>query len=311
MIWNRLLYGIALLGSVLFFAFYDGWFSTFFLVFLLIMPIFSLLVSLPAVHGFRLSLNVPAVVEVDDPARLIVRAAAPMPIPRFRLRLRLIHSISGESMVLSRKKTTKLPTNHCGQLEIITSKIGRYDYLGLFRFPVRDVPTARILVRPKPEVPGTVPNLQTLPAPRLIPKPSGSYSEIHELREYRPGDSLRTIHWKASAKTDKLIVREPMEPAEAPAVLTADLQGAPWEIDSILGQLLWLSDFLLEHDMVHEIRVRTGSGIICRKITCQEDTRQAVDALLGCPATDDAGSLKNAHFPARWRYHVFPAAQKS
>lgn len=32
--------------------------------------------------------------------------------------------------------------------------------------------------------------------------------EVFDLRQYRPGDDIRTIHWKLSSKSDELIVRE-------------------------------------------------------------------------------------------------------
>lgn len=37
---------------------------------------------------------------------------------------------------------------------------------------------------------------------------AGSGSELHELRDYRPGDPLRTIDWKASARLGRWIARE-------------------------------------------------------------------------------------------------------
>ena len=45
---NRILYGLFLLAAVIFHSFYTGWFSFFLLVFAVLLPVFSLLVSLPA-----------------------------------------------------------------------------------------------------------------------------------------------------------------------------------------------------------------------------------------------------------------------
>ena len=71
-------------------------------------------------------------------------------------------------------------------------------------------------------------------------QPGGGFSEIHDLREYRPGDSLHEIHWKLSAKTDKLIVREAEEPDLGLVVLSFDFSGTRTQLDSTLRQLLWL-----------------------------------------------------------------------
>lgn len=43
----------------------------------------------------------------------------------------------------------------------------------------------------------------------------GSGAELIGLREYLPGDAMRLIHWKASAKRGRLLIRETAEPGEA------------------------------------------------------------------------------------------------
>lgn len=41
------------------------------------------------------------------------------------------------------------------------------------------------------------------------------------VREYRPGDQRRWIHWRSTARTGRLVVREHEEPARSPVVLVA------------------------------------------------------------------------------------------
>ena len=48
--------------------------------------------------------------------------------------------------------------------------------------------------------------------------PAGSGTELRELRELRPGDPFKSIAWKASARSGKLLVRE-VESVLADAVL--------------------------------------------------------------------------------------------
>ncbi len=50
----------------------------------------------------------------------------------------------------------------------------------------------------------------------------GSGADLIGLREYRPGDAMRLIHWKASAKRGRLLVRETAEPGEAGFSLRLD-----------------------------------------------------------------------------------------
>lgn len=50
-------------------------------------------------------------------------------------------------------------------------------------------------------------------------RPGGDRSEIFDVREFRPGDRIQSIHWKLSAKTDEWIVREDSSPLACPVVL--------------------------------------------------------------------------------------------
>ena len=50
----------------------------------------------------------------------------------------------------------------------------------------------------------------------------GSY----ELREYRDGDTIKQVHWKLSAKLDRLMVREPLTALRAALTPGGDLDGA-------------------------------------------------------------------------------------
>ncbi|MCC6581295.1 MAG: DUF58 domain-containing protein [Phycisphaeraceae bacterium] len=52
---------------------------------------------------------------------------------------------------------------------------------------------------------------------------AGGHEEFFGLREYRPGDSLKTIDWKRSAKTSKLISREMTQPSPPKIMLALDL----------------------------------------------------------------------------------------
>jgi len=51
----------------------------------------------------------------------------------------------------------------------------------------------------------------------------GSGLELHHLREYRPGDSLHVIHWKASARAQKLISRVMTDEQQLEIMLVIDI----------------------------------------------------------------------------------------
>lgn len=50
-------------------------------------------------------------------------------------------------------------------------------------------------------------------------------SETFQIREYVPGDRLQNIHWKLSAKTDELMVREHSQPKGCPVALLLGAKG--------------------------------------------------------------------------------------
>lgn len=47
-------------------------------------------------------------------------------------------------------------------------------------------------------------------------------SEIFDIREYVPGDDIRSIHWKLSSKTDTLILKEASDPSHYNVVILPD-----------------------------------------------------------------------------------------
>lgn len=49
--------------------------------------------------------------------------------------------------------------------------------------------------------------------------------EFRQIREYRPGDAIRRIHWRTSARADELMVREFEENRDEDAALLVDLCG--------------------------------------------------------------------------------------
>lgn len=54
------------------------------------------------------------------------------------------------------------------------------------------------------------------------------HDEFHRIREYRPGDELRSIHWKTSARRNELMVREYQQLRDQRLLLILDLwQQAP------------------------------------------------------------------------------------
>jgi uncharacterized protein (DUF58 family) len=298
---RRLLYITALGIGLVFFTAYQEWLSWLLLLVILGLPVLSLVVSLPAMLGFRAEPVVPAAARMGIRVDTRLTGWCRLPVPPFQGRLRICRSITGQQWQI--KSGGALPTDHCGGLTAAPEKVWVYDYLGLIGIPVRNKETKTVVVRPVPvEIP-QLPDLDRFLARSWRPKFGGGYAENHELRLYRPGDSLNQVHWKLSAKTGKLILREPMQPERGLVLVTMNLRGTPEELDRKFGRLLWLGSHLLEKEVTFEIRTLTGQGVLCRSVESQQTLAKAMDELL-CAGPAIEGDLRERQFRASWQYHI-------
>lgn len=297
---RRLIYTMTLLASLVFFWAYRKWLSGLLLTAVMLTPVFSFLVSLPAILSCKVRLQYPNRLQIGSEASVSVDTRCRFPIPMYRVKLRFSHSYSRKSWKSAPGQV--IPTDHCGALAIRATRTWMYDYLGLIRLPVVSRQKQTIVIRPVPVKPEKVPDVERFWCSATRPKPGGGYAENHELRLYRPGDNLRQIHWKLSAKTGTLIIREPMEAIKGAAILTLELRGSLLQLNSKLGRLLWMSNHLLEKEIPHRICCLTGSGMSVQEVTDEQQLEQAIDNLLLSPlAAPDAPAV----YPkSLWRFHI-------
>ena len=90
-----------------------------------------------------------------------------------------------------------------------------------------------------------------------------------------PGDTLSSIHWKLSSKTDKLIVREALIPENSDIFLVLQNDA---EVEAGLGILRWLSDELCRRELPHFI----VSGSLS-PVSNEQDCLQVLYDILSSP----------------------------
>lgn len=262
---RRILYAVLVGMAVLFQIFFRFYLSTFVLVLILVLPILSLLLALPGWMGSMAS-AVPdaSLVTVGGSARfrIILYHSSFLPLIRPRVRLGWTNQLTGESgeskLTLTARKPAELtvPAAHCGRLVCRVEGAVCCDLLGLFPLPVRKGPERAVLILPvhleleRKEELAAGENAGTV----LRPRPGGGPGEDYDLREYRVGDPLRSVHWKLSSKKDELVVRETLEPQQAAIVVTYDHFGPPEDLDRTFAQLWALSRWLLQQDRPHHIQ---------------------------------------------------------
>lgn len=297
---RRILYVTTLVGCLVFFWAYRQWLSGLLLTAVAFLPWLSLLLSLPAILSCKVQLQCPGAVTVGGRAIVSCEARCRLPLPEIRGSYQARWAFDGRKKRIRLGK--KLPAVHCGAVRLHNCRIRICDYLGLFSLPLGKSRQRLLLVRPVPLKPREVPDLSRFVASVTRPKAGGGYSENHDLRLYRPGDSLRQIHWKLSAKSGKLMVREPLEPVSNAALLTMTLRGSGSELDEKLGQLLWMSQYLAQQQIKHRIFCATGSGMKQLFVSNETEAQEAVDELLQCALLKEDAQI--VYPKAVWRYHI-------
>ena len=298
---RRLIWLTVLAACVGFYIAYQEWLSWFILVLVLALPWFCLLLSLPAMLSFQAEPMGPERVRLGTEAQVRLMGWSDLPVPPFRGRLRLERITTGETW--RQKTVSALPTEHCGGLLVTPEKVRVFDYLGLLGRRVRKTRQKVLIVRPEPVKIENLPDLQRYLARAWRPKPGGGFAENHELRLYRPGDSLNQVHWKLTAKTGKLTIREPMEPDRGLVLVTMNLRGTARELDRKFGQLLWLGSHLLERGLHFEARVLTADGVRAFPVTGEDGLTEMLDGLL-CSAPASQGDMRLMESRASWHYHI-------
>ena len=297
---RRLLYAAAMIGGIVFYLAYQEWFSWVALIAILFLPAAALLLSLPAMVGLRLRYSVSREVEVGTPLALSFDVRCRLPAPPYRCRVKVSQAVTGLCETVEEGKP--LPTAHCGVLVCKPYRPNAYDYLGLFGLRILEMMPVEILVYPRTQKVENLPGLERFRSKAWKPKHGGGFAENHEIRLYRPGDALNQIHWKLSAKTGQLVIREPMVPVNERVLVELVLRGSPDALDRKLGQLLWLCGHLLEKDIPHEVRVLTGDGVRTLTVTDPESLHEAMRAVLFCRAAGEDAVLEPVN--AGWLYRI-------
>lgn len=92
-------------------------------------------------------------------------------------------------------------------------------------------------------------------------RPGDDRSEIFDIREFREGDKIQSIHWKLSAKSDELVVREDALPIACPVVLILEscLKKDLQEVEAYLSTAASLVFSLMDAHCPHYVAWYSGS----------------------------------------------------
>lgn len=299
MLRRRLLYGGVFIAALLFQIFYWGYLAHFLLALTVTLPFLSLLLSLPAMLACRVELEpaLPAAAPGSQIGwRLTLEGRRPLPLSRVTLRLSVRHTLTGRVQSTPLRLTGAAPgqtiflpadSAHCGKLEARVQRVRVCDYLGLFTLR-RPSASAQLLVLPRSVPVQLPPGLSSAlhnSAAGGRPRPGGGPGEDYALRPYRPGDSLRMVHWKCSSKGDELMVRETLEGGQDPVLFTFDHLGSLAGQESVLEQLYALGRTILDRKLTCLVRWAhpLDGQIRSFRVSDSEELRVMLDAALSDP----------------------------
>lgn len=294
-----MIYLSALMGCFIFFISHGQLIS--WMVFLMVVgiPLFSLFALLLHCLFLHPQLLSPVEMTLKQPQPLQIEFSKP-PVMHWTCDVTVKNTLTKQITWI--ESGEQLPADHCGQLQCSTDGLYIMDPLGLFRIRLLDKQQWTVLVKPTPVAMPESSDAQYQLAHAWKPKPGGGYSERHDLRLYRPGDSLNQIHWKLSAKTGKYIIREAMVPNHGLILLTLYLRGTPEKLDEKLGQLLWMGQELLRMGISFQIQAMTGDGSQLWNVSQADQLLSSTMALLRCPPAAKDAVMEPVC--ASWHCHI-------
>lgn len=254
-------YSVSLISTFIFFLCYKMWVSWFCLIVMLLIPFLALGMCIIASRTFTFRSESPGSCPLGDPAYIRIMTGGIASYFAFsRIRTVVTDRMAGTSrkmtIMVHDSGITNIPldTSHCGSYSYKMLRLEIYDLFGFFRITRNINKDNEFLVKPVPSMPEVMPDMYGFKA-KSLRKAKQPNTEIYDIREYQTGDPVKSIHWKMSAKKDKLLVKEPLEEYGGHSRILLKLTDDRDKLDLHLGQILFTSIFFLEHETSHKIRV--------------------------------------------------------
>ena len=249
---RRWVYAAWLLGSAVLYVMENNTGTRAVLLASLLLPALSVLAAFLTARRAHAAFSLPASLRPGESARgrIVVSGTRLKDLCLWSGRLEAENTLTGERAMLELEGdlSFRLQSTLCGFLRVQAKALACGDLLGLFAFPV-PLPDPR----------------ETAAEPVLFPvlAEGGSFREGGwgyagresgwDIRDYAPGDPVRSVHWKLSAKRDTLMVRESGRQAEDSLILVlSGLSGAlPEDRSAACTGLLSLSAALSREGIPH------------------------------------------------------------
>ncbi len=306
----RFIYPVLLIASLLFCILYIDDLSFYLFVFLLIIPVIMLLLLIYSKSRLNFSLATGNIVSAKNssiPLIIKISNRSVIPVSNVRVYVKYYNMLDKTSNVVA-VNTPAFPKNvqrlqlsvlskHCGIVRFEIVKIRVFDLMHLFslrfmKFKKVDC-TVSVSVFPEiSEIDATTTHYTEYDSDNDVfskTKKGDDPSEIFGIHEYAEGDKISRIHWKITAKLDKVYVKDYSLPVNNTITILVDMfrfgktDGEFLEIyDSVLECGASASAFLLENDIPHRICRFDSSvgGNVCDAIENYDDFSMSFNSIL-------------------------------
>lgn len=186
-----------------------------------------------------------------------------------------------------------------GDVEISTEKLVLTDFLGIFR-TVREAPeTEHVFIVPRGETEEQF-SLNAfekgMNEVEETQMKGSDFSDVSQIREYIPGDAIKNIHWKLSAKKDVWMVKERLQMSSQKLLVVLKLDKSSEETaDRTIETLYSFGEFLITNhvpltlcwwsEKYREIRQETA-----------ESSAEWLDVMLHVFSTRAGNDIAEQHF---------------
>lgn len=273
-----------------------------------LLPLISLIPALFCRKSLEFSLTLPRALQKGEAGEgvLTVKSKSLLPL-QGKVLLRLLNLRTGEKeeeilhfFLLPRGKKNlsfRLTCPYCGRVEAAAEEPRLQDLFGIFSLKAAGTAEAGVTVLPvlfEPELhAGTSDSASPDSDQYSTVKPGFDPGETFGLREYIPGDNLKSIHWKLSSKLDRLMVREFGLPVVQDYLLLMDTAGGtPEQRDAVTEVFASLAQALLRQDCTpRTCWPGTGTdGLESRDLKNEDDFAAMLEALLRAEPTEDSAA---------------------
>lgn len=319
MLKNRVFYVLLLLLAAVLYIFTNTYYTLTLLILCVALPLLSLVLMLFSHQGLDISLELPGTAEKEQVEFTYqFTNSSVFPVARLLFQVQLENQMTGSvkirkiSATVGGRKTVdahlSFKGSNVGILMVCTKKIRVYDAFGLFAFKKADLQDQAVTVYPRMQdvLVHMERSVETSgDGSRYSPhRPGQDVSELFALREYVPGDEVRSIHWKLSSKIDRTMIREFSRPLNYSIFLLMELtKGRAEAIDAVVEAYISISHGLLAGGIAHSLAwYDAGEDLFhARELDSFEDLDMAAAQVLSSYASEKAGIALDYYAASAYR----------